>query len=212
MKYKTPIIITSLILLIPMFVGFFLWNQLPEELPIHFNAQGIADNYASKPFVVFMFPLVLLALHLLCTFITLHDPKKQNINDKVFLLILMIPPMISMIGGVLSYSQALGMELSVNLLIYLFLGILFIVVGNYLPKSRQNYTVGIKLPWTLNDTENWNKTHHFAGILWMLCGVLLLVNAFFNIMLLPLIVILLAVGLPTIYSFLLHQKQEKEKK
>ena len=63
---------------------------------------------------------------------------------------------------------------------WLFMGILFLVIGNYLPKCKQNYTIGIKLPWTLNDEENWNKTHRFAGVVWTICSIVIIVGSFFN--------------------------------
>ncbi|MBO5354144.1 MAG: SdpI family protein [Lachnospiraceae bacterium] len=212
MKHKHTILVTSFLVLIPMLAGLLLWKKLPEELPIHFNIEGNADNWGSKAFVVFGMPLFLLAMHLLCTFLTLHDPKKQNISDKMFFLTAMIIPVTSLIGAVLTYSGALGLDISVNMVMHLFLGLLFVIVGNYMPKSRQNYTIGIKLPWTLSDSHNWNRTHRFAGILWVFCGLVLLINAFINIIFLPFIVILLAVVLPVLYSFLLYRKQKTEDK
>ena len=212
MKHKHTILVTSFLVLIPMLAGLLLWKKLPEELPIHFNIEGNADNWGSKAFVVFGMPLFLLAMHLLCTFLTLHDPKKQNISDKMFFLTAMIIPVTSLIGAVLTYSGALGLDISVNMVMHLFLGLLFVIVGNYMPKSRQNYTIGIKLPWTLSDSHNWNRTHRFAGILCVFCGLVLLINAFINIIFLPFIVILLAVVLPVLYSFLLYRKQKTEDK
>ena len=91
----------------------------------------------------------------------------------------------------------------------LFLGIVFLAVGNYMPKTRQNYTIGIKIPWALNDTENWNKTHHFAGIIWIVCGVILIINAFLDIIWLVPASIAVAVLLPTAYSFLLYQRKAR---
>ena len=203
MNRKKMILLTSLLAFIPMIVGILLWNQLPEELPIHFNAAGEIDNRASKTIVVFLFPLFLWAMHLLTGFITLADPKKQNISDKIFLLVLMIVPLTSVFVSILTYGTAFGIDISVNVFGYLFVGIIFILVGNYLPKSRQNYTIGIKLPWTLNDTENWNKTHRFGGIVWILCGVLILTNTMFDIVWIIPVVVVAAVLLPTLYSYLL---------
>lgn len=210
MKRKTMIFLTALLIFIPMIVGLIFWNQLPEELPIHFNSAGIADNWTSKSLVVFGLPLFCLAMHLLCTFITLHDPKKQNISDKMFLLVLLIIPVTAIFGCFATYSTALGINLSINMMMHLFLGIIFIIIGNYLPKSRQNYTIGIKLPWTLSDTENWNKTHRFAGIVWVLCGVVSLVNAFLDIPAIVLILITVAVLLPSVYSFILYKKKKRD--
>ncbi len=210
MKRKTMIFITSCIILLPMVIGLLFWNRLPEQLPVHFNFSGEADSWESKTFVVFFFPLFLLAAQLFCAFVTLHDPKEQNISDKLFFLVLLIMPVTSIICGILVYSQALEIDFSVNMLIQLFVGISFIIFGNYMPKTHQNYTIGIKLPWTLNDTENWNRTHRFAGVLWIFCGMAFLVNALWNNPALPIIIVVVAALLPTIYSFVLYKKKQKE--
>lgn len=206
MNRKKMILLTSLITFVPMIAGLLLWNQLPEEIAVHFNAQGVADNWESKAFVVFFMPLFLFVVHLITGFITLHDPKKQNISDKMFLLVLFIIPFTALILCIVTYSDALGFNLSMNMLGNLFLGIVFIIVGNYLPKSRQNYTIGIKLPWTLSDADNWNKTHRLAGRLWIVCGLILLVNAFLDITVVPIVIIFTAVLLPTVYSFVLYKR------
>lgn len=209
MNRKKKILLTSFLVLIPMIVGLILWNKLPEEIPIHFNSAGEPDNYSSKAFAVFFIPLFLWVMHLLTGFITLADPKKQNIHDKVFLLILYIVPSAAVFCTLVMYTGALGLPVSINMLGNLFVGIVFIVVGNYLPKTRQNYTIGIKIPWALNDTENWNKTHHFAGIIWIICGAILIINAFLDIIWIVPAAIAVAALLPTIYSFLLYVRKTK---
>ena len=209
MNRKKTILLTSLLVFIPLIVGLILWNRLPEEMPIHFNASGEPDNYASKTFAVVFIPLILWVMHLAMGFVTLADPKKQNISDKMFLLMLYIPPAVGIFGTVVMYTDALNLPLSVNLVGNLFVGLIFIIIGNYLPKSRQNYTIGVKLPWTLNDIENWNKTHRFAGLLWIVCGVILLVNAFLDITWIVPVCIAIAVFFPTGYSFLLFMKTTK---
>lgn len=209
MNRKKMILLTSLIVLIPMMVGLIFWKRLPEEIPVHFNAAGEPDNYSSKAFAVFFIPLFLWAAHLLTGFITLADPKKQNISDKIFLLMLYIVPAAAVFVTFVMYLGALNQPVSVNMLGNLFLGILFLVVGNYLPKTRQNYTIGIKIPWALNDAENWNKTHHFAGIVWIICGIILIINAFLDIIWIVPISIAVAALLPTAYSFLLYVRKAK---
>jgi len=86
------------------------------------------------------------------------------------------------------------------------MGVLFVIIGNYLPKCKQNYTIGIKIPWTLNNEENWNKTHRFAGWLWTACGLLVILTGFIGGFWLFMIVTLLMVFAPIIYSYLLHRK------
>ena len=85
-------------------------------------------------------------------------------------------------------------------------GLMFIIVGNYLPKCKQNYTIGIKIPWTLNSEENWNKTHRFAGWLWTICGILIMLTGFLGSFWVFLPIALLMVIVPVVYSYILHRK------
>lgn len=84
MNRKKMILLTSLLVLIPMIVGLILWNKLPEEIPVHFNAAGEPDNYESKAFAVFFLPLFLWVVHLLTGFITLADPKNKTSAIRYF--------------------------------------------------------------------------------------------------------------------------------
>ncbi|MGN8818840.1 SdpI family protein [Oribacterium sp. HCP28S3_H8] len=101
----------------------------------------------------------LLAVHWLCALITAHDPRKQNINPKMYTLILWIVPVVSLAVAAIEYSVNLGYPVDITFYMELFLAAVFLVVGNYLPKTRQNYTIGIMIPWTPANEENWNRTH-----------------------------------------------------
>lgn len=209
-KNLKTIIITSIITLIPMIVGIVFWNKLPIEMPIHFNINNEVDGYGSKAFVVLGMPLIMLGFHLICIFATKADPKQQNISEKVMKLVLYIIPAVSLLMFGMIYQVALGKEAKVGFITMIFVGVTFILIGNYLPKCKQSYTVGIKLPWTLNDSENWNKTHAFAGKLWVACGVTVIVTSFFEIPYLFVGIAVVMVGVPTAYSYLLY-KNKKDK-
>lgn len=209
---KKKLILTSIVILLPILIGLLLWNKLPDKVPTHWNAQGEVDGWSSKAFAVFGLPAILFVMHWVCMIGTSADPKKQNIEGKVLGIVLWICPIVSLLFGALSYGVALGMEYKVDKITLALVGIVFIVVGNYLPKCKQSYTVGIKLPWTLNDEENWNRTHRMGGKLWVASGIILLLS-----MLLPasamvvvvLAVIGVAVFVPTVYSYLLFREKEK---
>ena len=79
-----------------------------------------------------------------------------------------------------------------------------------MPKAKQNYTIGIKLPWTLDDTENWNKTHRLGGFLWVIGGIVFLIGAFLpGGAVLTLVTALVMVLVPTGYSYMLYRKKQK---
>ncbi len=200
------LLITSLVTLLPILVGVVLWNQLPEQMPTHWNAAGEVDGWSSKPFAVFGLPLILLAAQWLCTLGTGADPKKNNHPKKILHLVLWIIPVLSVVLHTVTYAAALGKEVRMEMVMPVLIGILFAIIGNYLPKCKQNYTIGIKIPWTLNSEENWNKTHRFAGRLWVICGIAIMLTGFFGGFWVFLPIVLLMVIVPFIYSYMLHRK------
>lgn len=207
-KNLPKLIITSLITLIPIVIGLILWDKLPEQVPVHWNINGDVDDYATKTQAVFLMPLILVAFHWICVVGTSLDPKKQNINDKMFTLVLWIIPVISLLCNSMVYATALGHKVSVEIIMPLFMGALFVVIGNYFPKCKQSYTVGIKIPWTLNDEENWNKTHRMAGFLWVVGGIVIMATAFLGAFWLFFVVLIPMVIVPFVYSYSLYKKNK----
>ena len=198
--------VTSLIILLPMAVGLLLWNQLPESIPSHWNAAGEIDGWSSKAFVVFGLPLLMLGIQWLCLLGTAADPKRQNHPEKILQLVFWIIPVISVALFLITYAVALGKEVRVEVVMPVLVGLVLTIVGNYLPKCKQNYTIGIKIPWTLDSEENWNRTHRFAGRLWVVCGLVLMLTGFFGGFWVFLPVVLVMVLVPLGYSYLLHRK------
>ena len=210
-QYKKMIIITSLLILVPMIAGILLWNQLPDKMATHWGISGEVDGYSSKAFTVFGLPAFLFAVHWVCILGTGADPKKSVIGKKPMELVLCICPLCSFLCSGLSYSHALGYEFNVTMIMSLFMGIVFIVIGNYLPKSGRNYTMGIKIPWTLNSDENWIKTHRFAGRLWVVSGIVTIITAFLNMTVLMVVLLFVCGIVPVVYSYIYYKKYEETK-
>ena len=208
-KNLPKLIITSLITLIPIVIGLILWDKLPDPMPVHWDVNGEADGYASKIQAVFLMPLMFVVFQWICVLGTNLDPKKYNINDKIFTLVLWIIPVISLLCNLLVYATATGHDVSVEVIMPLFMGALFVLIGNYLPKCKQSYTVGIKLPWTLNDEENWNKTHRLAGFIWVLCGIIIMATAFLGVFWFFIVLLIPMVIIPPVYSYLLYRKNSE---
>ena len=205
-KHWKTLIISSIVILLPILAGIFLWNQLPEQMPTHWNAAGEIDGWSSKPFAVFGLPLILLAAQWLCVLGSCADPKKENHPSKVLHLVFWIIPSLSVLLHGLTYAAALGKEVQMETVMPIFIGLLLAIIGNYLPKCKQNYTIGIKIPWTLHSEENWNRTHRFAGRLWVVCGLAIMLTGFFGGIWVFLPIVLLMVFAPFVYSYLLHRK------
>lgn len=207
---RVKVIVSSLAVLLPMFAGLALWNSLPELMTTHWGINGKADGFAGRGFTVFVLPLILLASHWLCIFVTMKDPKNAGQKNKALDLIFWIIPIVSCVTSAMVYSAAFGREWNQSVFLLVFLGLLFIVIGNYLPKCRQNYTMGIKVPWALNNEENWNATHRFGGRVWVAGGFLFILASFLPEKSLPVVMVLLILVLalvPTLYSWLYYKKQ-----
>ena len=205
-KHLKTLIITSIMTLLPIVAGIYLWNTLPEQIPSHWNVNGEIDGWSSKPFFVFGLPCIMLAAQWLCVLGTAADPKKANHSDKVMHLVLWIIPVLSIVLSAMTYMTALGHTVRVEMIMPLIIGLVFTIIGNYLPKCKQSYTVGIKLPWTLSSEENWNRTHRFAGRLWLVCGLGIMSTAFIGGFWVFLPIVLVMVLVPTLYSYILYRK------
>lgn len=210
-KYLPTIIITSVLVLLPIIFGLIVWDKLPEQVPTHFGPSGEADGWSSKAFAVFGTPLMMLGVHLFCAFVSMLDPKRKNFDGKAFGLVLWVVPVMSILMSGVVLGKALGMAINITTVVMIVIGIMFILLGNYLPKVGQNYTVGIKVAWALNDPENWAATHRFGGKVFMVTGVVAVAVAFLSNISSAFIWVYLAIDtiavfLPVIYSYLYYRK------
>lgn len=205
-EYKMSLISGSILTVSPSLAGILLWNRLPEKIATHFDQHNLANGWSSKLMAVFGIPFLLLLIHLFCVFFTANDPKRKNINRRIFTMILWLVPVVSVITCMSIYGLALGMDIDIGVIVNIMVGIMFIILGNYVHKVKQNYTVGMKLPWTLNSEENWNRTNRMTGWVLILSGLLFLMNSLLLKTEIVFAVILLVILVPMIYSFILYKK------
>lgn len=207
------VLISSVIILLPIIFGVIVWENLPDTMTTHWGADGNADGFGGKAFAVFGLPLILLALHLICITATLLDKKQKEQNKKALGIVFWIIPFISLFANGIIYGAAFDKTFDLSILMPILLGLMFIFIGNYLPKIKQNKTLGIRVTWTLNDEENWNKTHRFGGKVWVVGGFIMLFSIFLPItVMLPVtFVIIVAISvIPIVYSYVMYRKAQKE--
>ncbi|MBQ7489143.1 MAG: SdpI family protein [Bacteroidales bacterium] len=205
---KMTLIISSIVAILPTLIGVYYWNRLPDVMATHFGVDNQANGFSSKFVAVFGIPLLCLLTLWIGAVLTANDPRKQNISPKMYSLGLWIAPIVSLIAAATIYPVNLGYAIDISFIGGLTFGMLLIIIGNYLPKVRQNYTIGIKLPWTLANVENWNRTHRFAGYLWVICGILIVILSLLSALppSLMIALIVMMVLLPFGYSFWLHAR------
>lgn len=211
-EHRMLLVITSAIILLQTVVGVVLWDQLPDPIATHFNFRNEPDDWSSRAFTVFGMPLIMLALHWISLMVSsAQNVQMKNLHGKVKYLFWWIVPAVSLLLMLICYGYALGAQMNIGRIVLVFLGLLFAVTGNYIPKVRRNYSVGIKVPWTMSDDENWYKTHRMAAPIWVICGLLLIVFGLIDYTTWgSFIPILVMVFLPTVYSFALHLKKKNQ--
>ena len=206
-KVDKLMIISTVICLLPIILSLILYDKLPDKMPIHWDMKGNPNNYGSKAFAAIGLPFMMAGFNLITHFALNADPKKANSSAVLKVVGKLTIPFLTVILVPITLYAGLGYDIPIEKVVPAFIGLLFIVIGNYLPKSKQNYTVGIKLPWTLNNEANWNKTHRLAGYLWIAGGLLMFVNSFLKIYWMPVFIIIISclIFIPSIYSYILYK-------
>ncbi|MBI3139409.1 MAG: SdpI family protein [Sphingobacteriales bacterium] len=206
-----------LVILIP---GVFLalyWNRLPAEVPLHFDINGNPDRLGSKNELLVMV-ITLSAASLLVYLLVINiyriDPKKYAAENKLRLqrIGFSLAVFLSALTCFIIYSVSRGgSRFDLNLVLS-GVGLLFAVIGNYLPNLKPNYFAGMRLPWTLENPENWRKTHALAGKLWFAGGLLLAISCIFlsakAAMIFFFAVMLVLVLIPCVYSYRYYRQQK----
>lgn len=172
-------IIIWLLAIAPLFIiGFFI-DSLPAQIPVHWSLDG-SVQYGSQ-FNLWVMGSMGVLFAILFPVLRKIDPKRKNYDKfgkyydefQIFMMLFFI----ALIGITISESINPG-KLNVELIVVLLVGILFTIIGNMMPKFKNNFFVGIKTPWTLMNTEVWNKTHRLGGILWFFGGIIIIASAF----------------------------------
>ena len=210
-KNKLTLIISSIVILLPMLIGIFGESFLSDEIAIHWGIGGEADGFASPLFAFTVIPIILLAVHWLCVILTcVFDKGAAEQSVKLMRLVLWIIPAMSLSISAMMLMIALGYPKNMGGFVLLLIGVLFVVIGNYMPKAKRSITTGIKIKWTLANDENWQATHRFAGKLYVALGFAAILLMPISYKALPFVligIIVLCVVLPIIYSYRFYKKQ-----
>lgn len=201
-----------IILLLPYLLIPFIWNEVPDQIPIHWNLEGEVDNYGDKSFVLYWYPLFGIVTYLGILLVPLIDPKKRvKMDQKPLPALRLFLPLffVGLYAVMIMPTFKPGWDPS--FMVFLLVTLLMLVFGNYLRTLKPNYFIGIRTPWTLENPDNWRKTHELGSKLWIGVSLLLLVVAF----LIPAEIfakiffggVMVMALVPLVYSFWLFKRQ-----
>lgn len=207
-------VLAGIAILTPLFVLLAVWTSLPETVPVHFGMEGQPDQYGPKKMLALVQVLltaVNAGIYLLMIYAFRIDPKKSAFENKGRMQKMAFAIAVFMMGMQLwiIYRSGNGNPASVNL-VFIAVGLLFAVMGNYMYHIRPNYFAGFRVPWTLEHPDNWRKTHQLAGWAWFIgglviaiCSLLLPLRLSFILMLAVAILMLL---IPGIFSYRYYKR------
>lgn len=206
-KNDRTLLLTTIICLLPIVLALIVYDRLPAQLAIHFDFAGKPDNYLPKNVAVFGLPAFMAAINWYSHFRLNNDPKNEMASTTLKQFTKWLIPIGSVIVIPITLFIAMGSPIPISIIATSMTGVIIVICGNYLPKCKRNYTLGIKLPWTLDNEDNWNKTHRFAGFVWVLGGILFTISAFFSFAYAMIGIVVLLMVLPPIYSYLTYKNQ-----
>ncbi len=215
MNTKTTSIIVLTLIAIAVIAGAVLWNQLPDQVPSHWNANDEVDGTMPRFWGVFLMPLITLGMFGLFLVLPAIDPLKANIaqfRETFNIFIVLIVAFMLYIHG-LTLAWGLGYQsFKMSAAMLPFMGILFIAIGYLLRQAKRNFFIGIRTPWTLSSDSVWDKTHQLGSVLFMLSGAFAILGGFlggmtaFWLMFVPLIGSTLFL---VVYSYVLYKNETK---
>lgn len=188
-----------------------LYGRLPERVPIHWNAEGVADGFASKPMGPFLLPICSLLLFGILYGIQRFLPREEQSERSLRVLAIAQVAVLAFLYAVtlVALLAAMGMAVPIDRVVIIGVGLLFMVLGNFMGKLTKNHLIGIRTSWTLANDEVWFLTHRVAGKTFVLGGLGLIFSGWFRGGIIPLLVIAaLVVGIPMIYSYVSYRRLE----
>ena len=174
-----PILLAGVIgTVLALAISAWAWGQIPDsaQLPIHWGLDGTPDGFAPKGVALAGLPLLILGIGLLLAFVPRVDPRAENLARSATAYRAVAFAAIAFLVGIhgVTVAAALGMTVNMPVAVGLGIGMLFVVIGNYLGKTRSSWTFGIRTPWTLSSEQSWDRTHRLGGYLFMGLGALII--------------------------------------
>jgi uncharacterized membrane protein len=177
MKIKKDLPIL-LIIILPFIYLIYIWNELPDKVPLHWNSQMEIDRYGTKYEILPIIFSLTLMIYLIFLVIPLIDPKNMlnKMGDKYQKIKFLVTTLTSLLSLIIIYSIKNESIFNPNFIILL-VGAFYLVLGNYFKTIKPNYFIGIRTPWTLEDKNVWDKTHTLGGEMWFIGGLMVVISS-----------------------------------
>ncbi len=183
LTYRNAAIVSVIGVLTTLAIAWYGWaNTEPgQQVPVHFDINGEADRYGSRFEAFLVLPLVLAAVCVLLAVIPRIDPRRTGMEKSVKAYsatwMAVVVFMVAMSAFVTRATLSESGDMIDPRFILVGLGVLFVVLGNYMPKTGSNWFFGFRTPWTLSNEDVWTATHTVGGPILVAVGVVSILAA-----------------------------------
>ena len=211
LKKELPLIA---IVLLPFIYLAYIWNQLPEKVPMHWDIKGEIDRYGEKMELIIIPILLPLLVYIIFLIVPKIDPKNKlnKMGNKLQTIKVLLTTFMSILALFIIYSAKNQSFANPNYIILL-IGVLYIILGNYFKTIKANYFIGIRTPWTLENESVWKKTHKLGGKLWFVGGIIVVLTSLILDKEPNVTVFLIITGIittiPIVYSYIIFKNEIK---
>jgi uncharacterized membrane protein len=201
-------------ILIALGVSLWAYPHLPDRVATHWGLSGQADGWSPKAVLVFVIPAIMLLLGVLLSLLPRLDPRGEEFHRPTSVYWIIMNSVLVFVAGlqVVLVGVNLGWPIKIPLLVPIGIGILFLLIGNLMPRMRPNWFMGIRTPWTLSSDRVWRKTHRLGGYCFMMLGVLMVAFGFLSrpdrFLYVIGVVVVLAL-LPVVYSYFAWRRESE---
>ena len=214
MKSKSELVMlfaSSVVCLLPIVLSLAVYSELPDQIVMQWNLEGNPNWFAHKAVPAFVMPFFFMLLNVIVRLALKSDSRREGHSKAMSAFAQWLVPFLAITVIPLMIYSAMGAAVPIHKIALVFVGLVLVFCGNYLNKNRQNVSIGIRIKWTLNDSDNWNKTHRMAGPLWVIGGIIFIIvsllpmeHSLMLVLILSIIAVLVIV--PILYSYLLYRR------
>ena len=211
MKARTADILSALFIAAAAALAAALYTDLPAQIPTHWNAAGEIDDYSPKGWGIVMLLGMGVLVWVIMKLIPVISPKGYRTETFAEIVNLFQVVLVAFMSGIcmLVLLESYGINVRINESIFIGVGLLLFILGNYMTKMRKNFFLGIRTPWTLASDEVWSRTHRVGGPIFMAGGLLLAVSAFLPIRAEAMAAVIVVIALvPVVYSYFVYRSVE----
>lgn len=211
MRHKNLIISTLITILITWIVAVIYSGYLPDPVPTHWNIDGEIDGWTAKPWGVYIIPIISTLTTGLLLFLPKIAPKGFRLEGalKVYYLLTLVIAIFMLLIMIFTFSAAQNQNFNMTTWIMSGIGLLFIIIGNYLTKIPKNFFLGIRTPWTLSSDTVWYKTHRLSAWVFIIAGLVMMLSPITPYQQTILITVIIATAaIPILYSLYVYKKVE----